>query len=346
MSKSISSKLIRQGGYGCIFYPGITCSGFAESTNKFATKVQKTSHNTINEINIGKMIMKIPNYTFYFVPVIKSCPIKLKALHVREQELSKCKVISKKNEEEYILMKMLYISKKTFESLFNNKKNTLFNLVDTYTTLVYEISILLENKIVHLDLKSDNILYNTTLNIVQIIDFGISIPITKLTNENMREYFYVYAPDYYLWPFEVQVINFLLEKLPDNANTLNQEHINKIVTDVGINNKVLKLFSKSFVEMYKEACVVFLTTFIGIDKYKIIGELLKTYETWDNFSLSILYLDLLETIYPGGFPNSPFIIEFSQLLIRNILPDSSKRYSIKDTKSKFNAIRNHLKEKN
>jgi len=353
-SKSISSKLLRQGGYGCLYYPGITCSG-AVSKTKFATKLQQNSPNTTNEINIGKMIMKIPNYELYFVPVIKSCPIKLKAIHIRERELSKCRVINKKNgngnrtDTDYILMTLPYIPNKTFDSLFatnknTNKdiniisiKNTIITLIDTYTTLLDEIGMLLKNNIVHLDVKAENILYNTKLNMVQMIDFGISIPIANLTNENSKAYFYVYGPDYYLWAFEVHVINFLLHKSvdTDTGAVLTSDHITQIVNDIVKYNKVLTFLSASFIDDYKEASITYLSTYIGMDKYKIINELVKTYETWDNFSLSILYLNILNT-FPSALQTNSFIIEFSQLLMNNIVPNSIR--SIKDTKSRFNAI--------
>ena len=42
----------------------------------------------------------------------------------------------------------------------------------------------------------------------QMIDFGISIPIAQLTPQNRKNYFYVFAPEYYLWPLEVHIINF------------------------------------------------------------------------------------------------------------------------------------------
>ena len=345
-SKTISSKLLRQGGYGCLYYPGITCSGATDSKTKFATKLQQNLPNTINEINIGKMIMKIPNYELYFVPVIKSCPIKLKAIHIREKELSKCRVVDKKNGT-YILMTMPYIPNKSFDSLFVNAKNinnkninnkkTIITLIDTYTTLLDEISMLLKINIVHLDLKADNILYNTNLNMVQMIDFGISIPIATLTSENIKAYFYVYGPDYYLWAFEVHVINFLLHKIAGTGTDgalFTKDHITQIVNDVVKYNKVLTFLSASFNDDYKEACVTYLSTYIGMDKYKIINELVKTYETWDNFSLSILYLELLHTM-----PTNSFIIEFSQLLMSNIMPNSGS--SIKDTKSRFKVIQNN-----
>lgn len=353
MSKKISingSKLIKQGSYGCIYYPSITCSGTSSSSTnkkKFATKIQKSSFNTINEINIGKMIMNIPNYNYYFVPVIKNCPIKLKALHAKqqEQELSKCKIISEKdNNINYILMTMPYISNKSFYSIFSNTKNKNINkniipLIDTFNTLLDAISILLKNNIVHFDLKVDNILYNTELNIVQMIDFGISIPIDKLTTETIKDYFYIYAPDYYVWSFEIHVINFLIHKLVDTDTdiVLTKEHVTQIVNDVVKYNKVLETFFKDK-DVYKNSCITFLTTYIGINKYTIINELLKTYETWDKFSLCILYLDVLNmnTIY---FGNTSFISEFSQLLMRNILPNS---ISVKETKSRFNSIQRHI----
>ena len=360
MKSKSKSKLISQGSFGCIYYPAINCKGKTndDDNKKFATKIQKTSFNSLNEINIGKMIMKIPNYHFYFVPVIKSCPIKLKAIHDNEQMLSKCNIIHEKNgdgdakdgdakdgdgdangygSDGYVLLTMPFISNIPFGKGTGTGKGTgkgtdvIVYIIDTYRTLVNALGLLVDNNIVHLDLKNENILYNIKLNITQLIDFGLSIPIDNLTSDNLIDYFYIYSPDYYIWPVEVHVINFLIHRVNTADYVLTSEHIITITNDVISNNIILtKLDNTSFNDMYKESCLTYLNTYIGVGKEKIINELIKTCKTWDNYSLSILFLELLSYLFPYG--KNSFIDHFYQLLIHNILPE---RYSIKDTMKRF-----------
>lgn len=60
------SKLLSQGGFGCIYFPSIECNGKSSTSKKYVTKLQKQDFNADNEINIGKIIKKIPNYDFFF----------------------------------------------------------------------------------------------------------------------------------------------------------------------------------------------------------------------------------------------------------------------------------------
>jgi serine/threonine protein kinase len=320
------SKLLSQGAYGCIYYPGIACTGTPKKTKDVVTKLQKNSFNSINEINIGKMIMTIPNYHYYFLPVIKSCPIKLKSIHNSEQLLAKCDIVNGKDDAakiDYILMEIPYVSNISFYDGIG-KKHTAVKLIETYTTLINALDLLVDHHIVHLDLKGDNILYNIKTGTAQIIDFGLSIPIDKLTSETLVKYFFVYSPDYYVWPLEVHVINFLLHKLHDNEAIFSAAHVNEIVTSV-VNALTFLLGKALLVENYKEVGRHYLTTFIGHKRSQIIDKLIKTYKTWDNYSLSVLYLTKQTELLP----------EFYQLLLTNITPDPTKRYSIKETKRRF-----------
>lgn len=324
-SNNYKSKLISQGSYGCIYYPGITCAGKTikpKKTKDVVTKLQKNTFNALNEINIGKMIMNIPNYHYYFLPVIKSCPIKLKEIHDSEQLLSKCNIIRGKDKSkiDYILMEIPYVSNVSF----SDGKNTIIKLIETYSTLLEAIELLVDHHIVHLDLKGDNILYNIKTGSAQIIDFGLSIPIDQLTDNNLTNYFFVYSPDYYIWPLEVHVINFLLHKLNNIDTLFSLVHINDIVTSFVSHNKALASF--------KEESIRYLTTFIGHKRSQIITELIKTYKTWDNYALSVLYLTSIEN------HRISIINDFSQLLLMNIMPDPAKRYSIEDTRRRFKDI--------
>ena len=60
------SELLSQGGYGCVYHPAITCNGTAESSKKHVSKLQRKDWAAKNEIEIGKLVKKIKNYSAFF----------------------------------------------------------------------------------------------------------------------------------------------------------------------------------------------------------------------------------------------------------------------------------------
>ena len=42
------SKLLSQGGFGCVYYPGITCNGETDKDKKYVTKLQRRDFNADN----------------------------------------------------------------------------------------------------------------------------------------------------------------------------------------------------------------------------------------------------------------------------------------------------------
>ena len=43
------SKLLSQGGFGCVFYPGITCEGKTDKSKSYVSKLQIKDETTVNE---------------------------------------------------------------------------------------------------------------------------------------------------------------------------------------------------------------------------------------------------------------------------------------------------------
>ena len=105
-------------------------------------------------------------------------------------------------------MKIPYIKFINFDEYFINSKTVLLNIILTYGYLVNSLHLLYKAKIIHYDLKMDNILIHNNTPI--IIDFGISIYYDNINESNYTDYFYVYAPQYYIWPIEVHYLNYLL----------------------------------------------------------------------------------------------------------------------------------------
>ena len=110
------SKLLSQGGFGCVYYPGLSCKGKSSSKKtKAVTKLQTKGFNTDNEFKIGNLVKKIPLSKDFFLPVIKTCSIDIRKMD--SELLSECKII-KKSTNKYILMDIPYVPNKPFTQIF------------------------------------------------------------------------------------------------------------------------------------------------------------------------------------------------------------------------------------
>jgi serine/threonine protein kinase len=339
-SNAKKSKLLAQGGFGCIYYPGLKCNGKPQTNKNVVSKLQKKDASSDNEIKIGKIIMKIDNYQLFFLPVVNSCPVNLSLFN--KELLSECNIVENNknsNAKSYILMEIPYVKNKSFYTIlidmYSSKKHIIVGLIENYAYLLESISILLKKHIVHFDIKSENILYNQNTHLPVILDFGVSIDMNTFNYKNIFTYFYTYSPDYYIWPLEVHVITFLLY---ETKETLTEKDITSICTEYVKYNKGLVNFSDGFKRKYLQACQDYLQFYIGMDKKKTIELLVAFYPTWDNYALSILYLKTFSFMFPYGFHKNSLILYFSQLLLFNIQPNPNKRYSLEDTIQKFKEI--------
>ena len=337
------SKLLSQGGFGCVYYPGIRCKNSKDDDdmNEYVTKLQRDNFNSKNEAAIGLRIKEDVIYKYFFLPVVSECPVKMASFSKDNEDIvSKCEVI-KDTDKDYTLMKIPYANNKPImEEIFDelrDKKHIVISILEAYTHLLKGIEYLIDLKIVHFDLKSDNVLYDSDMNHANIIDFGLSIPIDKITPENIKEYFYLYAPEYYLWPLEIHIINYLLhvveegEEATDIAERIAEEYVSS--------NKGLEMFSKEFAKSFQVSCRRQVEQVLGDfeeDSHKkIVKGLIENYATWDNYAVSIMTLRLIYLLFPDGFPENRFYIVFTQLLLTNIHPDPAQRTSVLGTRQRF-----------
>ena len=332
------SKLLSQGGFGCVYYPGITCAAESQTNKDIVTKIQQYDFNAKNEIYIGKKIQKIPNFQLFFLPTLKHCKIHLASIDPKL--LSNCEAISDTGDDNLVLLDIAYTPNKAFFSLLTDfgksKKNIILDMTETYSYLLNSIQSLLRNNIVHFDLKSENILYSINSNNPLLIDFGLSIPVDKVkTEHHYKDFFYVYAPDYYIWPIEVHTINFLLHK---TKSPLHTNDVDDICSAFVKHNKGLQVFSNDFKKKYLDGCKEALNPYIGQPTNNVINSLFSAYKTWDNYGLSILYLRLLKLMFGNGFMKNKLLIYFSQLLLQNINPLPEKRNSVENSLKTYKDI--------
>ena len=265
------SKLLNKGGYGCIYYPGIKCTG--ESTGDYLTKLVNVN-NGKNEINISKMVKKIPNYIKYFSPIESWCTISSSKLSVPI-----CSSVNTKNE--YTILKKPYVH--TVPVLL-----TIPFILTLYQELKQSIQILIRNKIVHFDIKKYNILFSP---FPIIIDFGISFSIKKVLS-NLPKCFYLYAPEEDNWPIDVHILSYII-----NVGKLTDESVRKTCTIFVKNHRIFKKQTAKYRKNYLDQCIQYYSTFIPMNDN--ILELIKGWKTWDMYGLATFIINLIQSKEPG-----------------------------------------------
>ena len=235
-------------------------------------------------------------------------------------------------------MEMDYINGDTLDNyLIKNKdiKHLINSIISSYTYLLHSLNILNQNNIVHFDFKGDNIMYNDTKNIPLIIDFGLSIDLENISSDTLSFYFFTYSPSYFIWCPEIHFLCYLI----NIDNKLTKSKISKIChTIINSNKGLINILSDSFLDNYTNSMITYYSQFIDMKKDDIIKILLKTSHTWDNYSLANIYIRIITKMYPDGFTNNPFIIDFIELLLNVINPNPDKRYGFSKCLDTFEDI--------
>jgi len=227
-------------------------------------------------------------------------------------------------------VKVKYVSGGVLDTFITSNQSDpliLSLFVSNYIHLLRSIQFLIRIKIIQFDLKGQNIIYNKEKEIPVLIDFGLSIPLERLEKTGeYYHYFYVYAPEYYVWPIEVHFFNFL-ENVSQNPTANDIRSLTDRYVD---NNAALQTLSPQFRSEYKKICIQFLNSFLSMPVPEIKKKILSYWKTWDNYSLSILYLKFLYILFgsSGMIENNTYIIKFAQILLMNIHPNPERRINI------------------
>ncbi len=330
------SELLSQGGYGCVYHPALTCSGKAESSTRSVSKLQRKDWASKNEVEIGRMIKKIKNYSSYFLPITSSCDINVSSIDNRL--VKDCKVIAKRPDSDFVLMKMDYLENIQFTDYLKSRGETnahlLLKVVESYKNLTSSLGKLADIDVVHHDLKIDNILISSKDYLPIVIDFGISLNMKGVDEDypGLNDYFYVHAPDYYPWSLDIHIINYVVQVRSDgDYGSINFDELKEIVDEYCKGNLALDLFSDDFRKLYKDKCYSYVKTLVGKNNKEILKVLLHNYKTWDIYALSIIYIRLIGYIFNNKYPETKFLAEFIELNLINISPDPNERLSYNNT---------------
>lgn len=338
---------IGEGGYGCVFHPEINCKGKETKNKKYVSKIQMNDYSSKNEIHIGSYLTKsLKNkdkifLTNNFAPVISSCKIDIK--NINNDLIKDCDILKKyKMENNFVISKIRYINMQDFDTFIIkeiNNRELLSFIINSYEHLLNSINKLIELNIIHFDLKGPNIVFDKSIDLPILIDFGLSINMDNLILSNLYNYFYVYAPQYYIWPLEVHYMNLLIHVTASPTN----EQLFNLARDFTLKHRALISFSDNFKSKYIELCYKILLSYNTLSLEGKKNKILKAWKSWDNYSLSVIYIKIIYYLNKNTgnkIVNNKLVQSLIELFLINIHPDFTKRLSIKDTLDKFNKIIN------
>ena len=363
--------IISQGSYGCIFRPGYMCDGKGLTTNKYITKIQKNTEVSKQETAMGGKIQKIPNYQEYYAPVLKSCNVSLST--ISEKEIEKCKIITNKSAVttsalKYESNKLRYVGKnsllKHLLKVYNKRPSGIVRtMVESHRALLVGFKKLSEAGIIHYDVKENNIICDDNTGVPIIIDFGLSIDVTNISNNDYRDALYVYGADYGPWCLEIAMISYAANKIgidevkTDNLLSLvglgkdtemkewqdqmvEKTQIDKILADFfNKNHAVSELLSESQRAEYRSKVDVYYSTFIGNKWIDMVNEIQKSMLTWDNYGLSVVYLYAIKTLNMLDGNNVSLLLpKYKQYLEEIMMSLPNERPSCEETKLRLKEI--------
>jgi serine/threonine protein kinase len=352
VKKKKEIKFLSQGTFGCVFHPGIQCKTNKTESDKYISKVQVQDLTLKQEIDNGKAIRKIPGFKDRFAPILTHCKVDVSTID--NKQVDKCDVIMDSVHEvpppRFISSKMSYAGNKELgeylESLLTQplKNDSVFHidnqlekylkqLSNAHIYLLESIKLLGDSNIVHYDLKQNNIIYNIRQDIPILIDFGLSIQMDKLTPDTYKNAFYSLYETYEVWSIEILLLCYITKHIHKKdfkfttAITSLQEVKNHISVYITENRALQKGILESERITFKKQIFEYVNSFLGKSWQTLWNDLIKSYKTWDNYSLAVVFIkELYHTEIPTlDQPMPTFLSNYINELKRVILSPPVKR---------------------
>ena len=277
-----------------------------------------------NEIQISEIITKIPRFFLNFGPILQYRDFKL--AEIDDERFERCKVM----ENEYFLFCYENREKmRDFWVFFDKpatKKRKILRIIQSFKNLLQIMNKMNERKLVHMNLVPSNILFKED-ETPYLINFDQTLPFQKeederKSNEEMENLlFSEYNPRKIHLPIEVHLLCYMNSK---NLVSLSAANIDTVVND-WIGGVSLSPLGKHITEELKDPAAVFSRRgLINKPKYWIKQQVLSSAGTWNNYSLSMIFLVLLSSL-DDELKSSTFANGFISILLNNISGVVSKR---------------------
>jgi len=329
----MDSTLLAAGGYGCVFKPSLGCNGKSEPDTNRVTKIQAADGAAYNELAIAKLVRAIPNYQRFFGAAVSSCEVSRSV--ISKNVMKQCPLLS--HEQKLLLMTFDYIPNVSMQKVAKaalQRKEDIYALLHSYSLLLRSLNKLAEIGVLHMDLKAENILYDAVYHLPVVIDFGIAIDMEQLSPARWKEKFYTFSPEYFIWAPEIQYIAYLL-----HVNSYPSENEIRLFANAITNsNLALDDFTSEFKNLWAADCYRFFLKFLGIPRDEVISHLLTFWKTWDNYSINVMYIRLMQTRHSTGYTKNWVFGHLMEVFLWGMHPNPSERYTPDKSISEYNQV--------
>lgn len=311
------------------------------------TKIKPHNFFTRNEININNLLHLLEHKRNRYITIKKASKLSINEV---DDDIIKKTEISKGNE--YIMIKYEENEDEYIEGitrfLYNKKEEDyIYGVIESYFYIIKTLFQLQKEGIIYYNFSSEKMKFKDIYNPHCLLyDFESSLMERKIklntnntNNINKKEiieYFYnfIMKPQNFTFkPFEVHVL-FYLYKMEEQylSKYKISQIIDKYVDNMG---SILKGQTEKLIN---QECHQYMEQFINKNKEEIIIQLLIHYKTWDNYSVSILYLHLVENIIQGYKIQMRFMSKLQDILNQNLSQNPNHRMTIEKTIKKFNDL--------
>lgn len=213
MKKHTGGRLLGQGTYGCVFSPTPRCvpEGGPEGPDNIGKVFAEDKH-LADEIRMAALLKKIDPKQRYFIYPLHACKTTMRDL-AYDPDVEECEFIGATRtagEHEYPMVIMPRVDASLIKMLTVGRIGPA-DFTRAIEPVFKGLALLAKNKIVHNDLKFDNILYDPRDRVFKIIDFGISVNLESAFKSTENAYINV---RYWLHPPEYRVWSYLRKRYP------------------------------------------------------------------------------------------------------------------------------------
>lgn len=207
-------------------------------------------------------------------------------------------------------------------------------MIEHYEHLLVTIQHLHDCGIFHNGIYINNIIVPTPPNIL-LTNFMYSIDMKELNaHDRLCCMFNDYDPSNMEIPMELHILSYMnANKMP----SLSYSSIEYVINDVTSKNEILSHFGKKMADKMKCNSIDYFVKYINKPIDTIINDIISHFKTWDNYSLSIMYLRIFILMYKNVDNNHKIVknlLQIMKLLVTNIDSCPYKRLSISDTKKR------------
>ena len=215
----------------------------------------------------------------------------------------------KKEENEKDLYLLEYENNEEDLTSFFELKNDQKIVIHTYQKLLRHLLLLQKANIVHFNINYETICFDKKHRVL-LRDWSNAI--STSTSTTIPSILSINTTITTNSPLEIYVLSHI--KKDKKANTLNRESIESICKTY-VDNPYLSFITSSSKDKLYSKSLDFIMPLIDMPREKIIHEMMKYSHTWDNYSLTIIYLHIIASFKH----KSAFFLDLFRLLNKILL---------------------------